>query len=1163
MGENMNRNQRNLLIKMQLGNIKNGGNSKRQKKNLNRELYAGINEIVLKWSKDDIKTAGKIICTQKSKTFDIYIKQLYPKSIDDLYTGYILSKKCTCQNLLLWYAIVINQNASKINKYVDLKDKYEINFIDGNYVEANSILEYIEDEICYSFWSIDNRLSLAEYQGGLEKNKEYLEKIISSNSDNIVKFAAEFQSFKAEKSINNRQYIHRIDNAFSGNDVDYYSFFKEKLLPIQDFQEDEIADILRLNMNASIIDMYNTFVKICMRILTCENSEYQDTVKDAFSEIVSVEDIVLRKMRLTSGLNENNFMLMSSDDIWLLKIAHMYTIGKYQIVIRKIEERFHDYSNCFEIYEYYIKSHVMLNQSINMCEDNSIRSQLIKVMYSAYLKNEKMEHAYFVLSKLVRLFSCSYFGTELAYFFADKFFIGVFPILKRGRIYSSGFWGVRMIELNVREKKNLLIKFNEIDTKNAAVNLFEHVYLDKELDNESEIDENRIRWYSLKKNIATNSKDSILKLEKWYDEIKNEHSLFSVYQKERIVIELYYLYINEMEFVKAETLLVKERVSNKYNALRLDLSCIFDVYFVKNKEWKSSICTPIATYLHNKDNFSAIYSATANFLRYNGVSKPTELFIEADEIGKDQFCYFLKNVCVKEVLDSLYNSFDTDEAVENERIEICKFLQVYDKGNAGEYIEEISQILQNRKIRQGVKYLEDVKIDINFDKIFDSYRDEFRDNYKRYKEIEKLNQEYATYDVISNRWLINVEEDQQTYTHAFLALKELHNDYRQEIAFGKFGLDPILGTRIRHGILQNQIRIAFENNNIIFASKSTEDRTYIPALIIDEIGEVLSPIERDVLELILSDFSRSVDDYIDKLVTDKIRIHIDEKNEQGVFDFSLSQESVHILMSITKNYTNENLLRECLDKIWISKIEDGLKTARELFENEVKSDFIALLKTLEEEINSKVVNVKVRTVVLDSISRARTEFQQSIVFIKEWFKLPEEQQMDNFNADYLLETCDYINRRVVSGFNEIDIKRKILVKSMLRGSTFSHMVDILIILFTNAFYHSGYIEKLEDLEVNFRMTEVENDLLIYMDNNLHNSINREELLNEINVINEKLQECISSGEFYNYEGKSGYIKICKILTYNLECKNNYLQFGLTNDKSKYYIQIQISNNIFI
>ena len=73
----MKREQQALLMKMQLGDIKNGARSRQRHRNVGYELYAGIGEIISKWSKQDMQVAAKSLCLTRSKSFDIFRKNLF------------------------------------------------------------------------------------------------------------------------------------------------------------------------------------------------------------------------------------------------------------------------------------------------------------------------------------------------------------------------------------------------------------------------------------------------------------------------------------------------------------------------------------------------------------------------------------------------------------------------------------------------------------------------------------------------------------------------------------------------------------------------------------------------------------------------------------------------------------------------------------------------------------------------------------------------------------------------------------------------------------------------------------------------------------------------------------------------------------------------------
>lgn len=1151
----MQRAQKSKLIHMQLGGGKKNIEPMRRKNYTPSNFYGDLQEMVNKWSLQDLQEAISYIMTTNSKTFAWIKKQLFPPEYSYLNSGKFISTYGDVDKILCWYALLIESNAKLINSFLVERAKYEALFISGEYDTAEQLLDEIERKYGYSLWGMDSRFSLYEYIGGLEKNKEFLASISNSTSDIWVDLCAEFFSFKAEKSVNNRQYVHRVNNFLSCLGDDIKAYFSGKLYPISEIEIDKIYDILFLNSSLSIIDMYDVFVKICVRALSDGEDVYIcERVHKALTLIRNVDDVVLYKLQWRC-YKEDDLSTRFIEEKDLLNICDLYTIGRYEDVIGLTQAWLERKSNYFEIYEYYVKSYVMLNKCLPATEETTVKDELIKAMYFTYVKGDETSKAYFILSRLVRLFSNSNFGTELACFFSDKFMIGLNDILIRGKEFVSPFIDIKYVNV-VSEKEEVIKAFRRLNETSAAVNLYEFLTSgNKEIDLRM-IESNRVRWYQIKKGIISKSEDVIEQIRDWYDELKEKDGAYATYQKERLSTELFYCYVGKEAYLDAEKVYVDATIRSRFSTIRMDLDCIFSKLVVKTDEMKKNICTPIATYLYNKNDYTAIYAAVANFLKMNSMCKPTDLFERENEYNEQWLVFFLRYICVVEVLDSMISVFNKDEDVENERIEICRYLQNKDKDNVSEYIEEISQILQNKKIMEGVKYLGDVKIDIDFAKIYDTHKEVFEDNYKRFQQIDQLEVEYATYDITSNRVYININEDKKKYNHVLLVFKEMFDDYRQEIAFGKFGLDSMLGTRIRHGSLQNQIRIAFESNNIAFVCKSAEDRTYLPTRFFEMLCADLDGDLKNELYGYLADFSREIDDYIDKINADYIRIQIDEKNKEGLFYFTASWKELMYLLQNARKYQNENLVRELFENYWTQKIEVSIERARSFFANEVKNKFIMFLKKLEENINGITEAGGVGTMLLDSISRSRTQLQKEIAFVVDWFKLPSKQEYDNYSAEDLVETCESINKRVIMNYERVKIKKIIGVKHKLKGDTFSHMIDILVILFTNAYYHSGYIDNPSELELELSIVESADEVILKMVNNLEKNVNVDELYMEILDVKQKLSECIEKREYYNYEGKSGYIKICKILDYNLSCKSS-LEFGMDDSQSSYYVEIHV------
>lgn len=284
---------------------------------------------------------------------------------------------------------------------------------------------------------------------------------------------------------------------------------------------------------------------------------------------------------------------------------------------------------------------------------------------------------------------------------------------------------------------------------------------------------------------------------------------------ERIATELFYSYLDCNKIVCAEEIFVTCYLRNRYSVIRMNLDKLPKY---EEEEVKASIFTPIIAYISSSD-YAKIFSALANFLDRSRFSKPSELKDYTQEYDEAVLAFFLGKVCTCEILDSFYYVYSSNEEVENERLSICAFLQEFDVQNSQLYINEISEILKKRKIMQGIKYIEKVKINLDFQKAISDKQAIFMDNLRRFIEIGNLDIEYKAIDLAKQLIYIRETEEKEKYSFKLSLLSEIIKDFQHELAFGKYGLDQTLGTRIRHGILQNQIRSVFEKNDIVFVKR--------------------------------------------------------------------------------------------------------------------------------------------------------------------------------------------------------------------------------------------------------------------------------------------------------------------------------------------------------
>ena len=195
------------------------------------------------------------------KLYYIY-GNLFPKKYSDIRVSAKTFAKDDLPIELNWNLPFFEQYHSEISSFLQLQDSFYSFFLNGNYTEASSILDIIETSICYSHWSIEKRLLLAEYEVGFKKNKEVLTNIISDENDFLTNLLAKHQSVRIEKNLSHFKYdeiINRYVDRYNDKRIKEYLRFKLNFFNKSTY--DYKGFFLNLENSSSIIDKYNTFIE--------------------------------------------------------------------------------------------------------------------------------------------------------------------------------------------------------------------------------------------------------------------------------------------------------------------------------------------------------------------------------------------------------------------------------------------------------------------------------------------------------------------------------------------------------------------------------------------------------------------------------------------------------------------------------------------------------------------------------------------------------------------------------------------------------------------------------------------------------------------------------------------------------------------------------------
>ena len=342
-----------------------------------KKIFPTIKVNLLKGNYDklliyDIKS--KLNYSQMEEAFKLLIKNkkyrmgYRPENISHLKKSELSYLVKNFKNELIWNFIQIKHFSNDINGFLLLKCDFERFFLLGDYPKSEQVIMKIEEMFGVSTWLVEMKFLLLEHVGGITDNKEYLDYINKTNPDVFVAFLAEFYSYKAEKTISAQQFQIRLKKIIDALNLEMISsYFSFKLNSKTSFNLEELHHILYLEGNSSIVDKYITTVKVCQLICSNKNEVIPHDLLNCINEnILSLSEIIEDQLMYNLKFFFEPHTLSFIDNYVqknMFMVADAYTLGKYNESFEISQKMLLEYPNCFELYEYYIKSSLYCNNN--------------------------------------------------------------------------------------------------------------------------------------------------------------------------------------------------------------------------------------------------------------------------------------------------------------------------------------------------------------------------------------------------------------------------------------------------------------------------------------------------------------------------------------------------------------------------------------------------------------------------------------------------------------------------------------------------------------------------------------------------------------------------------------------------------------------------------
>lgn len=1066
-----------------------------------------------------------------------------------------LTPSSTLSKNLYWSLGLILNNIEKVEKYIEFESLITKELLNGNYEKVLDNLNNLDSACGISTWSMSLRCSVFSMNERHDNHKHFLEEINSRSIDNSF-FQAVVQKVcsRYEESSLFSANIHslktQIKRYLKG---EILHFLMYKLIPTDFSFNYDYEHIFNVEKNSSIVDLFVCLLEFVCYSRTEENEQYSKYAKSVISALnCTFNYSPIQGLANSYGI-ETDWKFVDKE----YELLDIYTAGDYQYIQSFFQEN-KDECIKFSVFEILTKSYARTEGSF----PNGLQQNILENLINVYLKNEHYNDSVSYLFSLCHCFSSLSWFKELSFLLIKETKFLSASSHKNISMLSSSYSAMNSpikIETFPDDLREKYSSKCEASIKNSlAVELFKMKKSIGEGASNKEIyqkvENNRLLKY---KSIALMHNGKINDAITILQELSNSTDIITAFEATRLLADAY---IRQESFEQALDLYVKKSIENNNLILNFDTDNICSIAEEMVND-SSSISIPIALSLHsryvNSQYDSVLKYSFEIFLNKNGVKTPLELIQYKDNFNENQLLYFLEYVCIPEVM-KLYLFFDGTVDIENCRIDVCKYL-IENSPSKDRLVDEIKERTRMLVIRDAVKQVESSKIYADTGSLRSSRAKSSKQLFEKYQTIctkdfsglddevtlNKLYNVLKISDNLQNSYMVHIpnlslNEKNTTFLNLLKSL-------RDEFTFGDKGLNSHLSTRIRHGHFPTTLRKCVSDERLV-TSKLVKSKTYKSNVFWLSNLEHLQEDKLKKIDKAFSKLSTSFDELITEvndswlqiwtMDQDITKLSRGETINNALFNYSVSElESYSIQKKISIDSDYDDLLKIVIPWLW-EKTEKNLSNIREKISHDVRQRAYQIIDDLQKEIIKIVTDQKLVSELFNALGRARSALSLNLEQIISWFTRSEGSIVDKFEFDTAIE----IAKKAVNA--NVDYTQK--NKYHFDGKSLSFFVDILYILFENAISKSNLPK--EELKVKASLAEEkEGNICLLVTNNIQEIPSVEEANEEIDFYRESYGKDKIINHNVQGEGGTGFFKIWKILSKDLEIDHK-INFGFVENE---------------
>lgn len=420
-------------------------------------------------------------------------------------------------------------------------------------------------------------------------------------------------------------------------------------------------------------------------------------------------------------------------------------------------------------------------------------------------------------------------------------------------------------------------------------------------------------------------------------------------------------------------------------------------------------CWPILVTLNNGSE-QDVYEAVDDLLLEHGCQAPLSIADGTIACSLDELRIILRDILLPRVISrgALWNS--TAEGRREMRKQLLQKLYAIATDDQELVVEELSQLEQAQLLETAYRKIEGPKFELSYSAMNRELAKLFEGTFGRYSEHRNYE---AKGGMLANEsdFLasardgvdIEIAKEKKGETSGIFLRQIMYETFINYLLDTSSGINSFLGTRIRHGSLENHLTRVLGFRNLL-ALKNASGTYVCDSFVIDHLKTSERNV-RDKVTGLYCAFTDRINDLVDNIVSSILRIRVPEsiftlisrqgmktgeiRSDIGFLDFSalFSEDAVSRLDRI--EFSSVSLLLSEAERMFVHEANLAFVNVREFFERNVTKEIGDALNSLDSDIQEALPEGVERTFLLAQILAAKGEYAQDIKIISTWFSAAE------------------------------------------------------------------------------------------------------------------------------------------------------------------------------